>query len=150
MENTPVRLLRNFCWMFVIACGIAQPTTAMADLIALKLPGITGDVTVAGYQGTIEALSLTGEIERSVTIGSGTGGAGAGRATFGDLMIHKRFDSASPALFLAIVTGKVFSNAVFTFLQGSSGHLKKIPDYALSSAIKAWYKTGTLGLFLRV
>ena len=77
MENTPVRLLRNFCWMFVIACGIAQPTPAMADLIALKLPGITGDVTVAGYQGTIEALSLTGEIERSVTIGSGTGGAEA-------------------------------------------------------------------------
>jgi len=34
----------------------------MADLIALKLPGITGDVTVAGYQGTIEVLSLTGDI----------------------------------------------------------------------------------------
>ena len=27
------------------------------------------------------------------------------------------------------------------------GELKNVPDYALSSAIKAWYKTGTCGCF---
>jgi hypothetical protein len=88
MKNTPVRLLHNFFAVFVIAYGSVQPSAVMADLIALKLPGITGDVTVAGYQGTIEVLSLTGDIDRSVSIGSGTTGAGAGPATFGDLMIH--------------------------------------------------------------
>jgi len=62
MQHTPVHLLRNFLAVFVIAYGIAQPSAVMADLIALKLPGITGDVTVAGYQGTIEVLSLTGDI----------------------------------------------------------------------------------------
>jgi type VI protein secretion system component Hcp len=93
----------------------------MADLIALKLPGIAGDVTVAGYQGTIEVSSLTGEVERPVTIGSRE----PGPPTFGDLMIHKRFDSASPALFLASVTAKSFSNAVFTFLHGSGGQFKR-------------------------
>jgi hypothetical protein len=72
MKNTPVRFLRNFFAVFVIAYGIVQPSTVRADLIALKLPGITGDVTVAGYQGTIEVLSLTGDIDRSVNIGAAT------------------------------------------------------------------------------
>jgi hypothetical protein len=33
------------------------------------------------------------------------------------------------------------------FMEKRKGQFKGIPDYALSSAIKAWYKTGTYGCF---
>jgi type VI secretion system Hcp family effector len=69
---------------------------------------------VAGYEGTIEVLSLTGEIDNS---GSAGGGAAAGKVTFGDFVIHKRFDVSSPSLFLAVLRGTAFRTAVFTFLQ---------------------------------
>jgi hypothetical protein len=36
-----------------------------------------------------------------------------------------------------------------SILDGDPSH-KVHPDYALSSATEAWYKTGTYGLFLRV
>lgn len=123
MENTPVSWLRNLAAAFVFALGVAVPGTAMADLITLQLtPQINGDVTVAGYQGAIEVMSLTGEVDNTESIGSGSSGAGAGKPTFGDLMIHKRFDTASPKLFLAVLTGRHFSSAVLTFLKATNGN----------------------------
>jgi hypothetical protein len=46
MENTCVRSLRYFGAVISLALAFAMPTTAMADLITLTIPGITGDVTV--------------------------------------------------------------------------------------------------------
>ena len=48
-----------------IALVLAHPATGMAHLVTLRLPGITGDVTVGGQQGTIEVLSLSGTIQVS-------------------------------------------------------------------------------------
>jgi type VI secretion system secreted protein Hcp len=144
MKNTALLLMRNFCVVFAIACGIAQSVPAKADLIALALPGITGNVTAAGYQGTIEVLSLTGNIDVSEpTIGGGsTTGQTTGQPTFGDLMIHKRFDMASPALFLALVKGTRLSSAVLTFLQTTAnGQLQKIFTMTLSNVILTKFAT---------
>ena len=143
MQTTPGRLFHNICAVLVIACGLALPGAARADLIALKLPGVVGTVTVAGYQGAIEVLSLTGEVE-SPTTGSVTGapGAEAGKPTFGDLMIHKRFDTTSPALFRAVVTGSHFPSAVITFLQQTTaGKLTKIFTITLSEVLVTKFAT---------
>ena len=67
MEDTCARLLRYLTAVVSIALALAVPITAMADLITVKLPGITGDVTVEEQQGTIEVLSLTGTILETVT-----------------------------------------------------------------------------------
>lgn len=48
IEDTCARLLRYLTPVVSIALALAVPTTAMAGLITLKLPGITGDVTVEG------------------------------------------------------------------------------------------------------
>src|SRR6516225_12169163 len=64
-------LLRYFTAVVSIALVLAVPTTATADLITLKLPGITGDVTVEGQQGTIEVLSLSGPLSKNEWVGSG-------------------------------------------------------------------------------
>jgi type VI secretion system Hcp family effector len=142
MKNRLSHFLRNFGVVFAIAFYIVQTMPAKADLITLSLPGITGDVTVAGYQGTIEVMSLTGEVENPVTTGSASSGAGAGKATFGDLMIHKRFDVSSPALFLAVVMGHRFPTAILTFLQGSNNNkLTKVFTMTLSDVLVTKFGT---------
>jgi hypothetical protein len=58
MPNTRAGSLR-YVVVSLFFLAIPVPTTAMADIITLKLPGITGDVTVVGQEDTIEVLSLT-------------------------------------------------------------------------------------------
>jgi type VI secretion system Hcp family effector len=142
MKHARARWLRCLTPVVSIALALAIATTARADLITLSLPGVKGDVTVAGYQGTIEVLSLTGAVENSGSIGSATGGAGVGKVTFGDLMIHKAFDTASPALFLAVVRGTHFPSAVVTFLQETTGNkLTKIFTMTLSEVFVTKFVT---------
>jgi hypothetical protein len=58
MRCTSLRLLRNLAAAISIGF-VAAPTAALADLITLAIPGITGDVRVAGQEKTIEVLSLS-------------------------------------------------------------------------------------------
>jgi type VI protein secretion system component Hcp len=96
----------------------------MADLITLKLPGIAGGVTVAGQQGTIEVLSLSGNIPETVT-GSAGGSRARSLPVFSDFTIHERLDSSSPAPFLALVRGSLLQSGVFTFLRTGEGRFTK-------------------------
>ncbi len=115
MGDICARWLRYLTAVVSIALVLAVPTTGMADLIILKLPGFTGDVTVDGRQGTIEVLSPSGTIQEPVT-GSSGGSRARSEPVFGDLMIGKRLDRSSPALFLALVKGSLFGLDVITFL----------------------------------
>jgi type VI secretion system Hcp family effector len=140
MENS---LVRNLAAAVVIALAVAVPGTAMADLITLALTGITGDVTVAGQQGTIEVLSLTGNVQTTVSQ-SGTGsGSRVSLPVFSDLVIHKRFDSSSPALFLALVKGVFLKSGVITFLdeKTNGGGFTKIFTITLSNVVLTKYET---------
>ena len=113
VKDNCARSPRYFSAAVIIGFALAIPMAAMADLITLNLPGITGDVTVEKQQGTIEVLSLSGNI----ATGSGGGsGANSGPPVFSDLIIHKRLDRSSPALFLALVQHQLFSSGVITFL----------------------------------
>jgi hypothetical protein len=65
MGDICARLPRHLPAVVSIALVLAHPATGMAHLVTLRLPGITGDVTVGGQQGTIEVLSLSGTIQVS-------------------------------------------------------------------------------------
>jgi type VI secretion system Hcp family effector len=125
-------LLRYLTAVVSIALALAVPTTAMADLITLRLPGITGDVTVEGQQGTIEVLSLSGNIQETVT-GSAGGSRARNLPIFSDLLIHKRLDRSSPALFLALVNGDLLANGVITFLRTDQGGFTRFLTIALTN-----------------
>ena len=116
MKNICFRLLLSLAAFVSFAFALAAPTAA-ADLITLKIPGIPGDSKVSGHVGEIEVMALSDDIVNSGSIG------GTGKAQFGDMMIHKRFDGSSPALFLALVSGSHLSNAVITFLHNDAGIL---------------------------
>jgi type VI secretion system secreted protein Hcp len=140
MQDTCGRLLRCLAAVVSILLVLAVPTTGMADLITLKLPGITGDVTVEGQQGTIEVLSLSGTIQEPVT-GSAGGSRVRSVPVFGDLMIGKRLDSSSPALFLALVKGSLLGSGVITFLRTDQAKFIKFFTITLTNVLLTKFQT---------
>jgi type VI secretion system Hcp family effector len=134
-------LLRYFTAVVSIALVLAVPTTATADLITLKLPGITGDATVEGQQGTIEVLSLSGNVQEPVT-GSAGGSRARSLPVFSDLMIHKRLDRSSPALFLALVKGSLLGSGVITFLRTDQGGFTTFFTITLTNVLHHKVQTG--------
>ncbi len=118
MRWTSLRVLRNLTAVISIAL-MAAPAVARADLITLAIPGITGDVRVAGQEKTIEVLSLSNDV--FVPVSGGGSGQPTGRAQFSPMIIHKRIDIASPQLFVALLNNKRFPSAVITFLRSTGG-----------------------------
>jgi type VI protein secretion system component Hcp len=69
---------RLFRILLVAACLGALPAIAAADTYLL-VPGVAGDSTEASHKGWIRVASLDWGVNNATTIGSATGGAGAGK-----------------------------------------------------------------------
>ena len=98
----------------------------MATTIYLKFTNygtapatIKGSVTANGYQGAVQATSLTWSSEQVLNIGSQSSGAGAGKVTFNDLHFTKAVDATSPAFFQALCSGTAFQFVDIYFVTGS-------------------------------
>jgi type VI protein secretion system component Hcp len=90
--------------LLVAACLGALPTIAAADTYLL-VPGVAGDSTEASHKGWIRVASFDFAVKSSTTIGSATGGAGAGKAS-------------GETLKLAIPTGTWSRELVNTMVRG--------------------------------
>jgi type VI secretion system secreted protein Hcp len=62
----------------------------------------------------IEVASFAWDAENPTTIGSATGGAGAGKVKFNEFTIQKTVDTASPKLFEAMAGGSHFKKAILS------------------------------------
>ncbi|HEX7582856.1 MAG TPA: type VI secretion system tube protein Hcp [Gaiellaceae bacterium] len=105
--------------------------------IYLKIDGIDGEVTAAGFEKTIEVLSFSWGVTQSSSRGTG-GGGGAGKASFQDIHFVQSTQSSSPLLLKAVATGQHIKNVLMTFIKGESnkggGFLKiKLEDVLVSS-----------------
>jgi type VI protein secretion system component Hcp len=65
-------------WIVAACLGMAS-ATASAD-IYLLVPGVAGDSIAKGHEGWIRVSSVDWGVNNNTTIGSATGGAGAGKA----------------------------------------------------------------------
>jgi type VI secretion system secreted protein Hcp len=82
-----------------LPCNTSAPTSAGSFL---TVDGITGS---NGSPCVFEIKDFSFGIENPTTIGSATGGAGAGKVKFDEFTIKKITDSASPAFFKNCATG---------------------------------------------
>ena len=80
----------------------------------LKVDGIPGESVDAAHKGEFEIDSFSFGVENPTTIGSATGGAGAGKAKFNEFHVMKSTDKASPVLFLKCASGAHLKEAVLT------------------------------------
>ena len=105
--------------------------------IYMKYDGIDGEVTAKGHEKWIEVLSWSFGVTNPSTIGSATGGAGAGKASFQDVHFVQNSQSSSPKLLQALARGEVHKSVLITFVKGESNpveYLKiKLEDVLVSS-----------------
>jgi type VI protein secretion system component Hcp len=83
--------------------GLAAYSASANDIFLLNIPGISGDVTLRGYQGWI---SVTAFSEGFKNADDRTGsGAEAGRTSCQELHVVKLLDVTSPEVAAAVATG---------------------------------------------
>ncbi len=73
-----------------------------------------GESTDTVHKSELEIKEFSFGVENPTTIGSMSGGAGAGKAKFNEFTVKKGVDRASPALFLACGQGCHFPQATLT------------------------------------
>jgi len=86
--------------LLVIAIAMVPTAASAAEQIVMLVPNIPGSSTLNGHLGWIDVLSFSG----SAVAPTASGGASPCQ-----MMVQKNLDIASPPLWLATVTGKVFT-----------------------------------------
>jgi type VI secretion system secreted protein Hcp len=75
---------------------------------------VQGESQDPAFKNAIELKSFAFGAENTISLGSATGGAGAGKARFNELTITKLSDSTSATLFQMLVTGGHFKSATLS------------------------------------
>ena len=88
---------------------------AAAYNIFVKIEGVDGESKDQFHDRWIDALAISHQIEQIGSMHAG-GGGGAGRANFGDIIISKRLDRASPHLNLLCALGQPLQEVVIDFV----------------------------------
>src|SRR5581483_10075968 len=105
--------------------------------IYMQFDGIDGESTAAGFEKAVEVLSVQWGVTNPGSLGSASGGAGAGKASFEDLHIQTNFQSSSPQLFENLVSG----NETLSFVKVAAGALNTYLMYKLSEVFVTSYET---------
>jgi len=92
----------------------------------LKLDKIDGESTDSKHAKELELLAWSWGASNATTVGSATGGAGAGKAHFQDLSITKYVDSATPKLLNALATGSHIATGQLTVRKAGATALEYI------------------------
>jgi type VI secretion system secreted protein Hcp len=126
--------MRNLLSLIAASALIFAAAPAIAAIDAyLKLDGVTGESKT--QPGAIELMSFSWGTSEHRSIGSATGGAGAGKADVRELVVTKSTDSASPLLFKAAASGQHFSSATLQLRKagGETYETYKLSDVLISS-----------------
>jgi len=89
------------------------------DKVNDNTPVLKGESTLQGRAGAIRARSLTWGYDQHPSVGSSSGGAGAGRAEFGEMVFTKAVDAVSPAIYQALAMGTVYPKVVVSIRKGA-------------------------------
>ena len=106
----------------------------------LKIPGVDSESTDDKHKGEIEVESFSWGETNAGPAGQG-GGQGAGKVAKQDFHFVKRFDKASPRLFIACATGEHFKTAVLTARKAGGGQQEYV-KLTMESVFVSSYQFG--------
>lgn len=121
----PIRRVSAALAVGGLSLAAAYPAVA-AHSIFLKIPGVTGPVQTAGFQGDIELLDYSQGFSNPSVVGTGTGG-GAGKVSCGAVNVQKLLDSSSTYFLMAVVTGQHIPSATIYFTERANNGTLTIP-----------------------
>ena len=124
-----------------VACNTSAPTRRG---YYLTMDGVDG---ANGSPCYFEIKDFSFGVENPTTIGSATGGAGAGKVKFNEFTIKKTSDRASPSFFKNCVAGAHYKKVVLIVRKAGSTQTDYliISDAMISSARVAWSGPGDEG-----
>jgi type VI secretion system secreted protein Hcp len=88
-----------------------------------KLGEMTGDVTVKGREGQIEAEGFSMGVNAPTDVGTTEP---IGKRQYSELEFRKGFDGASPLLFQALTTNERLTEVKFEFVHGTAGGADRV------------------------
>ncbi len=94
-----------------LADGRAQVYLQLTDS---RNQPVLGDSVVRGLEGAIELRSFEFPLENVLNIGAATGGAGAGKVSFGKIRLTKLVDSSTDELLKTVTSGAAFPEGLVT------------------------------------
>jgi len=99
---------------------------------------VEGETTDPGFRNmrAFEVQSFSFGIENPTTIGSQSGGAGAGKAKFSEMTLLKKVDSASAALFRACGAGDHFTRMMLAVRDGNNVYFVNTFNFAFISKVR--------------
>lgn len=113
---------------------------APKSTITVNLDGINCSTTAGS--NAFAATAWSWGASNPTTIGSASGGAGAGKVSVSSLNVSKNFDQCSPALFFAVASGKHYASATLT-QQDSDGNV--VLTLAMSQVfVESWQLSGSV------
>src|SRR5438034_3101761 len=103
------------------AAMAAVPSAALAAVDAfIWFDGVSGPSKDPAHAGAFEIKDFSFGVENPTTIGSATGGAGAGKIKFNEFTIKKTTDKASPAFFKNCATGAHYKTVIIAIRKAGS------------------------------
>ncbi|HTR76748.1 MAG TPA: type VI secretion system tube protein Hcp [Gemmatimonadaceae bacterium] len=112
----------------------------MAIDMFLKLDGIDGESTDSKHKNEIEISSFSWGASNPTSIGSATGGIGAGKVHLSDLNITTGMNKASPKLFLACSSGQHIATGTLSVRKAGGTQLDYL-TYTLTEVLVSSYNT---------
>jgi type VI secretion system secreted protein Hcp len=82
--------------------------------LKIETPNVAGESTDNKHKGEIEIYSFSLGASNPTTIGSATGGAGAGKVSLSSFNFMKKTDKVSPVLFQACASGVHYDKVTVT------------------------------------
>jgi type VI secretion system secreted protein Hcp len=87
---------------------------AFDTFMKIETPNVAGESQDAKHKGEIEIFSFSLGASNPTTIGSATGGAGAGKVSLSSFSFMKKTDKTSPVLFQACANGTHYDKVTIT------------------------------------
>jgi type VI protein secretion system component Hcp len=97
--------------------GLTAQSALGAQVFVMQIPGITGDVTVANYAGSISLSSFSAGFSNPAADGSG--GVVAGKPTCQPIQVVKPLDGTSPKMAAAAFSGTPYPTVTLIALTQS-------------------------------
>lgn len=128
------------------AALVAIPASVSAAVDAfIWFDNVAGPTRDADHRGAFEIKDFSFGVENPTTIGSATGGAGAGKVKFNEFTIKKTVDSASPNFFRqAASTGRHFARVRLQMRKAGGGLANYVFDDVAVKSIN-WSGPGDEG-----